>query len=381
MSRCRVHFIWFFHQPFFIPDREILWRIDSTYLPLLDALRDRSIKCSIGITGSLLERCATLRPDFILELARAIDENRISLLGTTAYHPVLPWLSSRSARAQILVDQEIKARLGLPVSKVFWPTELAWSMRIGALAKEFGYESVVIDSSSRDAADLLPRWSDTGHGLHPVVEFDQCPGTASKMETQIGSDSSGSSLQLWVRERALSNVLLNVMHSDDEDERSHFQFFSAALHAVQGLAVDPGAPLIIADDAERFLPNGLARFLDLLDSARDASIDFSSAKELDERPCDKKIGYVPASTMEETEAMWLATIDDAWYRRHLTHLTERVEARFDLLKPGTADEHHIRTKILRAQDSSFYFWHYVSRTRRDFYADLLEVERWLDAGS
>ena len=379
MSGYRLHLIWFLHQPFFIPDDEILWRIDSTYLPLIDALDQRSIKCSLGITSSLLERCARLRPDFIAALAQAIRAERIMLLGTAAYHPILPWLSGRSARAQILVDREIKAGLGLPASKVFWPTELAWSMRVGALAIEFGYQAAVIDNCSRDAANMMPRWRSEPDGLRPVVEIDQPLGTASKIEIEIGSGTARSSLSLWVRERALSNSLLKAMHSDDEDERHHFTTFAAALEPAFSRAIDPTAPLILADDPERYLPNGLARLLGLLDSAISARVEFVSPQEFVSTPCQHHLSYVPAGTMEESDRMWSATIDDLWFRRYLDHLTDRVEARFDLLRPATEKEHDIRNKLLRAQDSGFYFWRYISRTRRDFYSDLLEIEQWLDA--
>ena len=53
MKDRRVHLVWFFHQPYFVSDDEISWRVDATYSPLLDALRARSIGCSLGITASL----------------------------------------------------------------------------------------------------------------------------------------------------------------------------------------------------------------------------------------------------------------------------------------------------------------------------------------
>jgi len=378
MSRYRLHLIWFLHQPFFVPDDEILWRIDSTYLPLIEALGDRSIKCSLGITGSLLERCARLRPDFIAALARTIEDERIMLLGTAAYHPILPWLSARSARAQIFLDRQVKAQLGLPVAKVFWPTELAWSMRVGALAVEFGYEAVVVDNCSRDAANLPPQWRSSPDGLSPVVEIEQPLGIAAKIETEVHCANAPSPITLWVRERALSNALLEAMYSEEENDERHFKVFSAALESTFSRAIDPTAPLVLADDPERYLPNRLARLLGLLDSAISACVEFVSPREFVASPCKRRLSYVPAGTMEEAEKMWAATIDDLWFRRYIDHLTERVETKFNLLRPATEKEHRIREKLLRAQDSGFYFWHYVSRARREFYSDLAEIEHWLD---
>jgi len=288
MSRYRLHLIWFLHQPFFVPDDEILWRIDSTYLPLIEALGDRSIKCSLGITGSLLERCARLRPDFIAALARTIEDERIMLLGTAAYHPILPWLSARSARAQIFLDRQVKAQLGLPVAKVFWPTELAWSMRVGALAVEFGYEAVVVDNCSRDAANLPPQWRSSPDGLSPVVEIEQPLGIAAKIETEVHCANAPSPITLWVRERALSNALLEAMYSEEENDERHFKVFSAALESTFSRAIDPTAPLVLADDPERYLPNRLARLLGLLDSAISACVEFVSPREFVASPCKRR---------------------------------------------------------------------------------------------
>ena len=378
MNRRRLHLIWFFHQPFFVPDDEILWQINSTYMPLVEALTDRGIHFTLGITAGLLERCAALKPDFVQILQKGIEECKFTLIGTTAHHPILPWLSGRSSRAHILVDREVKARLGLPTAKVFWPTELAWSMRVGSLAAEFGYETVVVDSSARDAANMLPRWENTQQGLCPNLTVD-CPlGTSPKVNTHVGAGDNQIPLTLWVRERTLSNAILEVMHSDEEESHGEFAVFEKVLESVRMRASDPFAPLILADDPERFLPNGLARLLRLLDASQKASIEFVSSQDLTAMPTDAYLNYIPASTMEGSDAMWSAAVDDSWFRTHLDHLTARTEARIDLLRPKNSIEQAIRQKLLRTQDSSFYFWHFVGRARREFYSNLVEIENWLD---
>ena len=381
MSPHRLHVIWFFHQPFFIPDDEILWRINSTYLPLLEALNDRGIQFTLGITAALLERCAVLQPDFVEVLRKGIEEHRLTLIGTTAYHPVLPWLSSRSSRAQILVDLEVKARLKLPIAKVFWPTELAWSTQVGSLAVEFGYESVVVDSSARDSANMLPRWKDTSQGLRPIIDVEPRLGASSKVSTHVGASDKPMPLSLWVRERGLSNALLTTMHSDEEDSKNQFSQFEKALELARSYARDGNAPLILADDPERYLPNGLSRLMRLLDAADKALVEFVSTQEFAEMHSDAYLSYIPASTMEGSDAMWSSTVDDSWFRRHLDHMTARVEARLDLLSPKNSVERAIRHKLLRVQDSGFYFWHYVGRARREFYSNLVDIENWLDGRS
>lgn len=378
MTNQRLHLIWFFHQPFFVPDDEILWRINSTYLPLIEALTAREIKFSLGLTASLLERFAALHPEIVGVLQNGAASGKFTLIGTTAYHPVLPWLSGRSARAQILVDREVKARFDLPRANVFWPTELAWSTRVGSLAAEYGYDTVVVDSSARDNANLLPKWDDSPHGLRPNLSIDSPLGLSPKVSTYVGTAKHPFLLSLWVRERALSNALLKSMAADEEESESLFTDFAQKLESFHLRSFDPMAPLILADDPERYLPNGLARLLRLLDAAQKASIQFVSTQELATLPTDVHLNYVPASTMEGDDSMWTAAVDDKWFRTYLDQLTARVEARFDLLRPRNDIERAVRHNLLRTQDSSFYFWHFVGRARREFYSNLAEIEMWLD---
>lgn len=378
MKARRLHIIWFFHQPFFIPDDEIAWRVDSTYIPLLDALGERSIPCSLGVTASLLERCRTVRPGFINLLSQAVVERRVGLLGTAAYHPVLPWLSNHSARAQMHIDRAVKRQLGLEIVPVFWPTELAWSMNVGALAAEFGYKAVVVDSSSRDAADTMPNWRSGPRGLQPNLELESRVGISAKVQTLPGCRDSDAQLDLWVREHALSTALVEIMVSDEEDEREHVTSFLTVLDEVRQRAVDPEAPVIIAEDPERFLPNGLARFLDFLDGVLKASIEFVPSDSFMALPASQRLAYVPAGTMEGDDAMWSAVLDDVWFRHRLDRVTGLVETRIDLLNPISEEHRDIRDKLLRIQDSGFYFWRYVSRTRLPFHATLLAIEQWLE---
>ena len=378
MNNQRLHLIWFFHQPFFVPDNEILWRINSTYLPLIEALTERQIKFSLGLTSSLLERCAVLHPEFVRVLQHGSVNGNFTLVGTAAYHPVLPWLSGPSARAQILIDREVKARFDLPRANVFWPTELAWSTRVGNLVVDYGYDTVIVDSSARDAANLMPKWDDSPLGLRPNLVIESPLGMSPKVTTWVGNFKKPFLLSVWVRERALSNAMLEAMNSDEEDSDYAFPRFVEKLESLRLRSFDPTAPLILADDPERYLPNGLTRILRLLDASQKTGIQFVSTQELAVLPSEVHLNYIPASTMEGDDSMWSAAVDDRWFRTYLDQITARVEARFDLSRPRNSIESAIRENLMRTQDSGFHFWHFVGRARRDFYSNLVEIESWLD---
>lgn len=377
MNRRRLHFAWFIHQPYFIPDEEVQWRIDSTYIPLLDAFRERSIRISLGITGGLLERCVSLRPAFVDEILKAAQDGAIMLLGSAADHPVLPWLSINSARAHLSHDRAIKEKCGFARSEVLWPPELAWSTRVGLLAAEAGYSSVVVDSSVRDSAEAIPQWRREVSGLRPVADISVPVGTSPKVTLSLGNDEGDQELTLWVRERTLSDALLQAVRSEQADTTPQFPQFVSVLDDARSRSIDPARPLLLADDPERYLPNGLGRMLEILDSALDASVDFVSPGEFLALPACRHIAYAPASTMEGSDALWSATFDDRCYREYLERVTAQVEQKLNLLAPQSEAERTIRRRLMRLQDSGFYFWHFVARSRRPFYADLFAIERWL----
>src|SRR5262249_14539745 len=160
--------------------------------------------------------------------------------------------------------------------------------------------AVVVDNCSRDAANLPPQWRISPDGLSPVVEIEQPLGIAAKIETEVHCANAPSPITLWVRERALSNALLEAMYSQEENDERHSNVFPAARESPFSRAIDPTAPLVLADDPERYLPTRLARLLGLLDAAISACVEFVSPREFVASPCMRRLSYVPAGTRGET---------------------------------------------------------------------------------
>jgi predicted glycosyl hydrolase (DUF1957 family) len=377
MIPTNIHYIWQIHQPFFIEDEEVNWRIHSTYIPLVDALIDRNIPFSLNITGSTLDRIATLCPEFITEIREKIQSGMITFLGSAAFHPILPWLPTKSALAQIHYDREIKNRLDLKVCNAFWPTELAWSTKAGFCAISCGYDYVVIDSCSRDLIDRVPMWQNDGVGLKPVKETLDRLGNTSKLKTHISLSNEQKPLTCLVRERGISNEILKQMIGEEETASIHLENVLNSIEFAKNKALDPKTTIIIAEDAERFLPNYLTRFLDLLDEFQSHGINFTTLNEVVENGKTIETEHIPASTMEGDDRMWLMSVDDYWFRSYLEQVTLEAERKIDFLDPPSEKEEMIRNKLLSIQDSGFYFWHYVSRTRKPFYDVIFDVEKEL----
>lgn len=380
MSGQSIHFVWLMHQPFFIPDDEIAWRVDSTYTPLLDSLFERNITASIGITGSLLVRCANIRPEFVDLLRRACNEKRIQIMGTGNYHPFLPYLSTASADTQIRIDRDIKKSLGLILSNVFWPNELAWSMRIGAMAIRAGYNSVLIDSLCSDQANAVPMWVANESGLSATqISNDDSVGISSKIATKVYADGKDCELELLVRDHGLAQKFVELMTGENEDAQHHLDDFLAQSEKSRLRSTTPNAPIILAEDAERILPVGIGRFLDLLDGLVDLGVVFIPPEEMIRLRPDTHYRHVPAGTMEGEDTLWTKSTDDRWFRDALERVSLGIASRFSLSNPVTADERMIRDLLLQTQDSGFYFWRFIARTRTPFYKNLQIMEEWLAA--
>ncbi len=371
----QLHLVWFCHQPFFVPDEEILWRVNSSYVPLLDALSERRIPFSFAMSGSLLRRVAELSPYCVDAIQAYSDAGLLSMVGTAACHPILPWLTNAWAREQLESDKRARAELQLPSSDAFWPTELAWSMRVGKAAADAGYHRAFVDSRCCDLADTAPDWTYAGGRLLPDLRAPKRAGRFNRL--QLSSDNQTKPFELWVRDASLAHAFIAALRTDEPDERCHLASFLEALDTVRGEAADPDAPVMLADDAERFLPDGLARFLDLLDGLLDSGVEFCSASRFAEvAPC-RTVDYVPAGTMEADDALWNQSPDDRWFRESLDRAADRLASRVKWNGENSHDREWI-DRMLRIQDSSFYFWRYISRTRRPFYDELFKIEAWLD---
>jgi len=372
----RLHFIWFAHQPFFIPDDEVRWRVHCSYVPLIDAFCERSIPFSFALTGALLERLQRIEPGFLELLRERHVAGDLLIAGAPAHHPMLPWLSTNAGRAQIRVDREVREAIGLPRADVLWPTELAWSMTVGHLACDEGYGTVVIDSRTRDRINVVPQWQNAGDRLAPKNEQIERLRCTSRLVLDLEADRT---LSLWVREAKLSHLLVHLVRDNEVSEGERLVRFLHVLDTLRSNAVSANAPLLLGEDVERVLPDGIAAFLQLLDDLKESGVSFCSAGDFARSSPAEATSYVPAGTMEGEDALWEQSMDDRCFRQQLERVTTRMEERINLAEPRDREERFWRDRLLRIQDSGFYFWRYVARTRRPFYDELHEIEAWLNS--
>jgi hypothetical protein len=369
--------MWFAHQPFFVPDEEVEWRLNSSYIPLIDGFVERGIPFSFGMTGALLLRVSKLDPSFIELLQQHIKAGCISLLGTAAHHPFLPWLTTGSTAAQIEEDQSIRNKLGLNSLNVFWPPELAWSMRVGRSIMTAGYKAVVVDRSCCELSDTPPLWSAANSTLAPDAMRPRRANKHSRLTLEFKFARTTQCLDVWVRQRTLSESLVDAIKGDHEDTAIHVERFIDALERATDEMIIRDAPVLFGEDIERIFPDSIAEFFNVLDKLPEHNVTFCSAHEFQERALPSRTSYVPAGTMQFDEILWANTFDDRVYRDHLERVTSLFERIVGLNVPS-AQALFWKNELLKIQDSGFYFWPFISRSRRPFYDTLFDIEEWLN---
>jgi hypothetical protein len=280
--------------------------------------------------------------------------------------------------AQIEEDQSIRNKLGLKSLNVFWPPELAWSMRVGRCIMAAGYKAIVVDRSYCELSDTFPLWSAVNSTLAPEAVRPRRANKHSRLTLELKFNRSPQFLDVWVRQRTLSESLVDAIKGDHEATSIHVERFVSALERITDEMIVRDAPVLFGEDVERIFPDSIAEFFNVLDKLAELNVTFCSATEFQERALPSKTSYVPAGTMELDEVLWANTFDDRVYRDHLERVTNQFE-RIVGLKARSPEELFWRNELLKIQDSGFYFWPFISRSRRPFYDVLLDIEEWLQA--
>lgn len=160
MKNLKIGFLLHFYQPWWQAP-EILEKIaGECYRPIMELLKKEPGFCfSANVNYSLLElldgSSRECDDDFILSdfrdvidgFKKAAAERKIELLGSTAYHPIMPLIPKDLQILQMLADGEFKKALwGIErnCGGIFLP-EMAWSQNILANLKECGYLWTVLD--------------------------------------------------------------------------------------------------------------------------------------------------------------------------------------------------------------------------------------------
>jgi hypothetical protein len=259
-------------------DLKILKKIDrECYKPLFNVLEYHdNVKLNLNINGVLIDLLREFDlSDTIDLLKKLVSEEKIEIVGTAKFHPILPLIPEPEVHRQIHLNEETnKKEFGkLWKRKGFFPPELAISGNVAKHIRELGYKWVIMS------------------GIACPIEWPY---------DQIYSSPNG--LQLFFRDDLMSN---QISFKDITPKK----FVNEAKKLHKNEKKNNSTYIIIAQDAEtfghhipRYEKTFLGKTIELINNDNETELGFIS--DLDQ--------YFPVSeeTIIPKESSWSTTYKD-----------------------------------------------------------------------
>jgi len=141
-----------FYQPPTADNETIIEATEKSYQRIISALgRNPNIKCTINITGCLLDRWQELGfKQLIKDIKQLIQAGQIELTGSAAFHPILPLLPKSEIERQIRLNEKILQKYFAANTKLngFFIPEATYDKKLAKMIKKFGYQWILLDEIS-----------------------------------------------------------------------------------------------------------------------------------------------------------------------------------------------------------------------------------------
>ncbi|MFX1375490.1 MAG: hypothetical protein ACFFA0_06740 [Promethearchaeota archaeon] len=129
-------------------DLKVLKSIDKEcYKPLFTLLDEyEEVKFCLNISGVLIELLHEFNLSDTMDLLKnLVSENKIEIVGTAKFHPILPLIPKKEVQNQIQMNEEINNReFGRWERKGFFPPEMAISGSVAKCVRQLGYKWVIM---------------------------------------------------------------------------------------------------------------------------------------------------------------------------------------------------------------------------------------------
>ncbi|HMB65637.1 MAG TPA: polysaccharide deacetylase family protein, partial [Patescibacteria group bacterium] len=197
---------------------------EKCYKELVKILEDHpNLNFTFNITGCLILRWRELGYTALIKRVKdLVKSGQIELVGSAAYHPLLPLIPEKEAESQIKENTKIlHDNFGKDISlKGFFFPEMAYSPRVANLVGKMGFEWVILDELAYSGnLSKLPRaggiYIDAHSGLRVIfrsrkLSNDYVPRVINK-EIKEGNRRK-------VSVTATDGELYGLRHQDKENE-------------------------------------------------------------------------------------------------------------------------------------------------------------------
>ncbi|MFW9940895.1 MAG: hypothetical protein ACFFFT_07630 [Candidatus Thorarchaeota archaeon] len=129
-------------------DPDILQSIDKeSYKPIFSLLEEfDNAKFCLNINGVLIDLLYDYGLSDTMDLIKnLVAEDKIEIVGTAKYHPILPLIPKKEAQYQIQMNEELNRKeFGRWERKGFFPPEMAISGSVAKYIRKLGYKWVIL---------------------------------------------------------------------------------------------------------------------------------------------------------------------------------------------------------------------------------------------
>ena len=129
-------------------DIQVLKRInEECYKPLFSLIKEYDhAKFCLNINGILIEMLYEYDLGDTIEIIKdLVAENKIEVVGTAKFHPILPLIPRKEAYHQIQMNEEVNFKtFGRWERKGFFPPELSINSKVAKFLRELGYKWVIL---------------------------------------------------------------------------------------------------------------------------------------------------------------------------------------------------------------------------------------------
>ncbi|MFX0019099.1 MAG: hypothetical protein ACFFBT_02515 [Promethearchaeota archaeon] len=129
-------------------DIKVLKRInEECYKPLFSLIKGYdNAKFCLNINGILIEMLYEYDFGDTIELIKdLVVENKIEVVGTAKFHPILPLIPRKEAQHQIQINEEVNIKtFGRWERKGFFPPELSINSKVAKFLRDLGYKWVIL---------------------------------------------------------------------------------------------------------------------------------------------------------------------------------------------------------------------------------------------
>jgi alpha-amylase len=132
-------------------NRHILRKVaEKSYLPtnkrLLELLeRHPEFKCSLSITGTVLEQLEKWSPEVLASFQALVGTGRVEVVGETYHHSLAFFYSQAEFEMQVNMHRDKVQQLFGVTPKVFRNTELSYNNQLATWAEKAGYKGILAE--------------------------------------------------------------------------------------------------------------------------------------------------------------------------------------------------------------------------------------------